>query len=79
MKLAANVKYLDIQIENRSICTTTDDQCAFYVKQDAEVTYDFQLIMLRKSEDWGIEHLIDSHASGIQINNVDSYANNAYV
>ena len=79
MKLASDVQYLDIRIENRSICTTTDDKCVFYVKDDTGTSGDYQLIMLRGSEDWAVEHLVDDDATGIQINNVDSYANDAYV
>ena len=77
MIVKADVLYLDITIENRSICTTTGDKCIFYVKLAGAVP---TLVMVRGSEDYGIEHVVDDNpGGGIQITNVDAYQNDAYV
>jgi len=77
MIIEADVQYLDLTIEPRSICTTTGDKCVFYVKLAGAVP---TLVMARCSEDFGIEYVVDDDAGGgIQIVNVDSHGNDAYV
>ncbi|MCK5848039.1 MAG: hypothetical protein KAH01_02430, partial [Caldisericia bacterium] len=79
MVIATDVQYLDIKIENRSICSTLTDECLFYVKDDTGGSGNYQLIMLRESDNWATPYLIDSDATGIQITNVDSHKNDSYV